>query len=337
MGDGRGAPPTTFRGNLMSPNTEADRRFQANRWLARLNELGIQPPPPGIRESATLPEALAAVRARENELNCIYSFTQLMDREQYSVDDFLSSVVDTLPPWWRYPEIACARIEMGSKVFRSLFYQEGPWEQISPILFPGDVTGQVAIIYSEDRPAAEEGPFLKEERKLLDAVANRVGRVVELKQTNAQLAGYRHQLEIERTSLRDANAALRLVLDRIEEERHEAERKILDNVDRILMPIIRELETSATPEQEKYVALLSENLGHITSPFIRSLTRESEALTTTEVQICKLIRDGMGSKQIADLRGTSVATIHRHRENIRHKLGITHQKVNLASYLQTIL
>ncbi len=311
-------------------------RSAPNRWQSRLEELGINPPPPPRREFTDLPQALRAVRALENQLNCIFTFTQVMDRTHYSVDEFMARVVDILPPWWQHPEVACARIQMGERVFKSLHYREGPWEQIAPVVFPGDIPGHLAMVYSEDRPTADEGPFLKEERKIIDAVANRLVRVVSLKQTGDKLNESRRLLEVERTSLREANTALRLVLDRIEDEKKESQREILGNMDRILMPIIRELEATASPEQQKYVALLAENLGHITSPFVRSLTRESQALTPTEVQICQLIRDGRGSKQIAELRGTSVATIHRHREHIRQKLGIANQKVNLASYLQRI-
>jgi DNA-binding CsgD family transcriptional regulator len=321
----------------MDHNDNSAPGFAANRWRERLTELGINPPPARDQGLARFEDALAAVHARESELNCIYTFTQLMDRKQYGIEDFFARVVDILPPWWRYPEVACARIRMGDTTYRSLYYEDGPWEQIAPITFPGGVDGEVAIVYTEDRPRAHEGPFLTSERKLLDAVAVRLVRVVELKRTNARLDESRRLLEVERTSLREANAALRLILTRIEEEKNEAGREIRDNVDKILMPIIRELEGSATPEQKKYVTLLAENLGHITSPFVRTLTQESQSLTATEIQICKLIRNGMGSKQIAELRGTSVATIHRHREHIRRKLGIANQKVNLASYLQRVV
>jgi DNA-binding CsgD family transcriptional regulator len=321
----------------MTQDSPQEPGFAPNRWQKRLQELGINPPPPAILDFPNLQEALAVMRARDNQLNCIFSFTQLMDREHYSFDEFLATVVDILPPWWSYPEVACARIKMGDRTYKSLHYKEGPWEQISPVTFPGDVPGHLAVIYSQDRPQAEEGPFLREERKLIDAVANRLAQVAWVKKTNAELDEYRHQLEVERTALREANTALRLVLERIEEEKKESQREILDNMDKILMPIIRELDASVPPEQRKYVTLLEENLGHITSPFLRSLNRESRALTTTETQICQLIRDGRSSKQIADLRGTSVATIHRHREHIRKKLGITNEKVNLASYLRGIL
>jgi len=48
-----------------------------------------------------------------------------------------------------------------------------------------------------------------------------------------------------------------------------------------------------------------------------------------------MIRNGMRTKEIAEMRSVSEATINRHRENIRRKLKITNQDVNLATFLQS--
>ena len=119
------------------------------------------------------------MKERARELKCVYSFTQLMDREEYSIDDFLTRVVDVLPSSFQFPEVACARIEMGSQTFKSLFYQESPWQMTSAVTYPEGVTGHVSIFYSEARPPADEGPFLKGERIFLNAVATRLGLLVD--------------------------------------------------------------------------------------------------------------------------------------------------------------
>ena len=108
----------------------------------------------------------------------------------------------------------------------------------------------------------------------------------------------------------------------------------MDNVNKILLPIVRELSLSVPPEQKDYVEMLAEHLGHITSPFVRKLSLQNQALTTTEIQICDLVRSGIGSKEIASLRGISTATVNRHRENIRKKMGISNRKINLATFLR---
>jgi DNA-binding CsgD family transcriptional regulator len=60
-------------------------------------------------------------------------------------------------------------------------------------------------------------------------------------------------------------------------------------------------------------------------------------LTPMEVNICNMIRNGLRTKEIAQLRGVSAATINRHREHIRRKLKITNQQINLTTYLQSLM
>ncbi|MBN1460158.1 MAG: helix-turn-helix transcriptional regulator, partial [Armatimonadetes bacterium] len=61
------------------------------------------------------------------------------------------------------------------------------------------------------------------------------------------------------------------------------------------------------------------------------------SLTPTEIGICNMIRSGLTSKEIAKMRGVSAATINRHRERIRQKLGLVGSDTNLTSYLQSIM
>jgi DNA-binding CsgD family transcriptional regulator len=82
---------------------------------------------------------------------------------------------------------------------------------------------------------------------------------------------------------------------------------------------------------------LKTSLEEITAPFTSQVLTHLRALTPTEVNICNMIRNGMRTKEIAQLRGVSTATINRHREHIRRKLNITNRQVNLASYLQSLV
>jgi len=56
-----------------------------------------------------------------------------------------------------------------------------------------------------------------------------------------------------------------------------------------------------------------------------------DRLTKREVEILRLIADGMTSKQIADKLSLSVTTVTSHRSNIMKKLGI-HETVGLIKY-----
>jgi hypothetical protein len=53
-----------------------------------------------------------------------------------------------------------------------------------------------------------------------------------------------------------------------------------------------------------------------------------------EIALGTMIRNGLSTKEIAQLRCIAPATVRRHRENIRRKLGLRNRKANLATYLQ---
>ncbi|MFH1079531.1 MAG: helix-turn-helix transcriptional regulator [Pseudomonadota bacterium] len=89
------------------------------------------------------------------------------------------------------------------------------------------------------------------------------------------------------------------------------------------------------PEKFNYAEMLRNSLDEITSPFGSRLSKTSLSLTPTEINICNMIRSGMQTKEIAQIRGVSEATISRHREHIRKKLNITSTGVNMTTYLQT--
>ena len=143
------------------------------------------------------------------------------------------------------------------------------------------------------------------------------------------------QLTLEREALQESNTALHTVLARIEQEKQEIHRDIKMNVDKILMPILHALALQLNLVQRKYVEMLQTNLEEITSPFISQLSLSYHSMTPTEIAICNMIRNGMRTKEIAEMRGISEATVNRHREKIRHKLKITNKDVNLATFLQS--
>jgi len=276
-----------------------------------------------------------ALRERIKELNCLYGISQLAERYLYSLDEFLQELVNFLPYSWQYPEITCARILFKGKTYASDKFQVANWRQSALIYMYHEAVGECAIFYLEECPPADEGPFLKEERALLDAIAEQIGTIATRISADLELQDTNQQLILERKALQEANTALRLVLARIEQEKQEIHRDIKTNVDKILMPILHALAVQLPLSQKKYTEMIQTNLEEITSPFISRLSFSYHSLTPTEIAICNMIRNGMRTKEIAEIRNVSEATINRHREKIRRKLKITNQDVNLASYLQS--
>ena len=276
-----------------------------------------------------------ALRERIKELNCLYGISQLAERNLYSLDGLLQELVNFMPYSWQYPEITCARIFFKGKTYTSDKFEITNWRQSSRIYMYHEAVGECSIFYLEECPPVDEGPFLKEERVLLDAVAEQIGTIATRISADLELQETNQQLTLQRKALQEANTALRLVLARIEQEKQEIHRDIKTNVEKILMPILSALALQLPPSQKKYIEMLQNNLEEITSPFISQLSLSYHSMTPTEITICNMIRNGMRTKEIAETRSVSEATINRHRENIRRKLKITNQDVNLATFLQS--
>ncbi len=278
-----------------------------------------------------------ALHERIKELNCLYGLAQLARQSPDSIDELLQRVVAILPPSWQYPEITCARIVFQGKTYKSQDFKVSKWRQSARIVLDNESVGEVAVFYREERPPLYEGPFLREERILLEAVAEHIAAMAKRILAEQELNEINKQLIVERQALQEANSALRAVLARIEEEKRDIHRQIQANVKKILMPMIYALAMEIPNPQRRYVELLRDNLEEIASPFVSQLSHAHHSLTPTEIAICNMIRNGLTSKEIAQIRNISPATISRHRERIRRKLGLTRSDTNLASYLQAVL
>jgi len=275
-----------------------------------------------------------ALQERIKELNCLYAIAQLSEASDGPIDEVMDVVVNIIPPSWQYPEITCGRITFLDGVYKSPGFKLTPWRQSASIHYYGEPAGEVTVCYLEERPASFEGPFLYEERVLLDAIAERVGAIAMRINSEREIQETNHLLVVERQALQETNMALRTVTARVEEEKREVYRTIRDNVEKVLMPILQELFIAVPKNQRKFVELLRDNLEELTSSFVTSLSRKFQSLTPTEIQICTMIRNGLRTKEIAELRRISPATVNRHRERIRGKLGLTNSDTNLASFLR---
>jgi DNA-binding CsgD family transcriptional regulator len=312
---------------VVSKNSKDDVRFP-NTELARLWRIPFS-------DETEQPKVGSALRERIKELNCLYGVSQLAERHFNSLDNLLEELVNFLPHSWQYPDITCARIVFKENTYKSEGFKVTQWRQSARIYVYSEPVGEVAMFYLEERPPADEGPFLAEERALLDALADQIGTIATRISAEMELQDINKQLSLERKALQESNTAIRTVLTRIEEEKNEIYRDIKTNVDKVIMPILIALAVELPQTQSKYIEMLKTNLEEITSQFVRHLSNSYHSLTPTEITICNMIRNGMRTKEIAQIRGVSMATINRHRENIRRKLKITNNDVNLATYLQS--
>jgi PAS domain S-box-containing protein len=126
-----------------------------------------------------LQQSMSELDERVKELNCLFEISRLVEKRRLSFDEILQTIVDLIPPAWQSPDITCAKINLNGKELKTHNYKDTIWQQVSDVLVHGVSSGKLVVCYLEERTPSDEGFFLKEERALLDAIAERVGRIIE--------------------------------------------------------------------------------------------------------------------------------------------------------------
>ncbi len=148
-----------------------------------------------LQEITERKKAEDALRVREHdlgervkELNCLYEISKLSEDPDSSLDSILQGTVDIIPQSWQYPEITSGRIIFDGKEYLTENFVKGKWKQETEIIIKRKKRGKVSVFYTEEKPEIFEGPFLKEERNLINDITERLQDFIERKKAEEFLA-----------------------------------------------------------------------------------------------------------------------------------------------------
>jgi len=254
---------------------------------------------------------------RLKELKCLFRISELVDYFEDDLESILQGIIKIIPESWQYPDITEVKVVLDGKSYVSPDYKETAWIQRAKVKCNGMYIGEISVCYTEKRDEQYEGPFLEDERILLNAVAERLGRITERIRS-------KELLKLEEEALQKKNTAMVEVLSQVRTENEELARRIHTNIDNIVVPILEKLEKSLENTVHEYsLRLARQNLQEIVSPLYTGLSKDFSNLSPKELQVCNMIYKGFASKEIAQIRNVAPSTVNRHRENIRRKLGLT--------------
>ncbi len=169
--------------------------------------------------------------------------------------------------------------------------------------------------------------------------------ISERKKAEDELVKYREELEqlvAERTqelrdktqTLEEVNIALKVLLQHREEDKKDLEDRFVMNVKNLILPYAEKLKRTHLDERQlAYLGVMETNLTDITSSLIKKMHHFN--FTPTEIEVASLIKEGKSTKEITSVMGIAKSSVDTHRNNIRKKLGIRMEKVNLRSHLQS--
>jgi len=132
---------------------------------------------------------------RIKEQTGLYSIAETLSRLNISASNAFLLAVEVLPPAWHYPDITCARISHGKRNFTTKNFKVTEWRQAADITHQGEIVGEIEIFYLEEMPALDEGPFLKEERSLINSIAKSLEIFLDHKHAEEQLIEMKNEAE----------------------------------------------------------------------------------------------------------------------------------------------
>lgn len=125
-------------------------------------------------EDTPIQRLVESLQERAKELNCLYRVDEILVDPGRSIAEVSQEIVEALPPGWQYPDRCAVRLILDNERYLTAAFRETPWFLSAPVVVDGQEVGTLWVYYTESKPASDEGPFLKEERKLINTIAERI-------------------------------------------------------------------------------------------------------------------------------------------------------------------
>lgn len=135
------------------------------------------------------------LQERVKELNCLYGISSLRERHDFSLDDILQEIVDIIPASLQYPEISCAQVQFEGYAHKTANFRSTPWKLSRDIEVLTDHVCTLEVCYLHEKPEWKGEPFLEEEKNLINAIAERIGNIIEREWAEIDLRRHREYLE----------------------------------------------------------------------------------------------------------------------------------------------
>lgn len=179
-------------------------------------------------------DLLHKLQERVKELTALHGTARILQDQTRPAREVMQEMAALLPPAWQYPDVAAARIRFAGLEARTPRFRESAWQQTAAFRVRGGQAGAIAVCYLEPRPPADEGPFLKEERDLIESLAEMLRSYFQHQLADTELLQAHAQLEqtvASRTAeLRESNESLRRLASELSLAEARERREIAEDI-----------------------------------------------------------------------------------------------------------
>jgi len=111
------------------------------------------------------------LRERIKELTALHKTAEILQKHCGDVAQTINRLLLIIPPAYQYPEITGARIVYGATKYATDNFKTTRWMQHAEFMVDQGKQGHIEVCYLKKCPSMDDGPFLTEERALINSLA----------------------------------------------------------------------------------------------------------------------------------------------------------------------
>jgi pyruvate, water dikinase len=135
------------------------------------------------------------LQERAKELHTLYKVHELINQPDASLDEVCRGLIEVVPAGFQFPSMCWVKLTVDHAVYQPPRAEETAWALRSDVVVQGERVGAIEVFYTRQMPRADEGPFLKEERKLMDTIAERLSHFLMQRRLQATLQNWQSAIE----------------------------------------------------------------------------------------------------------------------------------------------
>ena len=127
------------------------------------------------KKSKSIDNLFGSLLERAKELNCIYEVEEIIQLPDLEIKEILIKIGEVIPSAMQFPDICRVKISYQDEVILGKDFKDTNWYIGQDIKIEDNHVGWIKVFYLEKQQKANEGFFLKDEIRVLDTIAKRVG------------------------------------------------------------------------------------------------------------------------------------------------------------------